>query len=383
MARSLPSRLDQSFLPRYDPGLAHILRQRTADRLFEQLYNVHVGDVYRYSLGLTGNPADAEDVAQTTFMNAYRALADGERPLNGRAWLIAIAHNVCRQRFRHEARRPSEVVLVEELVEELVPDDRAPTAGDIQRALSHLAPSQREALVMRELEGRSYAEIARTLELTIPAVESAIFRARRALREQMETSLTCDAAEASISLQIDGRLPRSDRGALRAHLRECPACRTLAKRQRAQRHGWKAFAALPVPSSLSSLLGGGAGIGAGVGLKVAVATTAVVAGGSAFALAHHATPAPSHGHPPTPAHKQPTVRPQPEVAPAVRVATTPVTTPHVPAHAGATAPGKKVADRVRSAHPTHPVHPAHPTTSRAHQPQVKGSKARKGLAGAP
>jgi hypothetical protein len=86
-------------------------------------------------------------------------------------------------------------------------------------------PSGRVLTRLHALEGRSYAEIAQALELSIRAVESAIFRARSALREQMmEASLTCDAAEASISLQLDGRLRRSDRAALRAHLREFRAC---------------------------------------------------------------------------------------------------------------------------------------------------------------
>src|SRR5207248_5876084 len=178
--------------------MVQLLRQRSADRSFDRLYRAHAGDVYRYSLALTGNPADAEDVAQTTFMNAYRALERGEHPAQPRSWLIAIAHNVCRQRFRQASRRPAEVVFDEEAAEALVPDESAPTAADIQRALGHLPTAQREAIVMRELEGRSYAEIGETLGLTVSAVESTLFRARRALREQIEASLSCDDAEAAI-----------------------------------------------------------------------------------------------------------------------------------------------------------------------------------------
>ena len=54
-------------------------RERS-DRAFEKLYQRHVGDVYRYALVVMRNPADAEDVTQTTFMNAYRALQAGEKP---------------------------------------------------------------------------------------------------------------------------------------------------------------------------------------------------------------------------------------------------------------------------------------------------------------
>ena len=87
-----------------------VLGQRLrAERAFERLYQRHVGDVYRYSLAILRNPSDAEDVTQTTFLNAYRAYRSGERPDSPRAWLIAIAHNVCRQRFRQAQRRPREV----------------------------------------------------------------------------------------------------------------------------------------------------------------------------------------------------------------------------------------------------------------------------------
>src|ERR687884_1066358 len=235
-----------------------LLAQRPRpDRSFERIYRRHVGDVYRYALALMRNQADAEDVTQTTFMNAYRAFQRGERPEKPENWLIAIAHNVCRQRFRQSARRPAEVAFEDDIADRLVDDDDAPTGEDIRRALGHLAFNQRAALVMRELEGRSYAEIAEILELTTSAVETLIFRARRALREQLEGSLTCGEAEFAISRQLDGRLPRQERGQLRAHLRECADCASFARRQRAQRGALKSLALVPVPGSLTSLFGGG------------------------------------------------------------------------------------------------------------------------------
>src|ERR671933_269907 len=105
-------------------------RPRT-DRAFERLYQRHVGDVYRYALVVLRNPADAEDVTQTTFMNAYRAFQRGERPEKPQNWLITIAHNVCRQRFRQAARRPNEVAFDEELAEAAPLDTEAPSAEDL------------------------------------------------------------------------------------------------------------------------------------------------------------------------------------------------------------------------------------------------------------
>src|SRR6266480_5059387 len=265
-----------------------LLARQRPDRAFERLYEKHAGDVYRYALVVLRNQDDAEDVTQTTFMNAYRAFKSGEQPRAPQNWLIAIAHNVCRQRFRQASRRPHEVAYEEELAEAVAPEE-SPSAQDIRRALSHLAFNQRAALVMRELEGRSYAEIAEILEVSTSAVETLIFRARRALREQLEGSLTCGEAEFAISRQLDGRLPRPERGQLRAHLRECAECAAFARRQRAQRGALKSLALVPVPGSLSSFFGGGgAAVGTGLALKAAAAVTAgLVIGGAGVATARH------------------------------------------------------------------------------------------------
>jgi RNA polymerase sigma factor (sigma-70 family) len=277
-----------------------LLAQRPRpDRGFERLYKRHVGDVYRYALAVMRNPADAEDVTQTTFLNAYRAYVEkGSRPEKPQNWLIAIAHNVCRQRFRQTARRPTEVTFEDDIADSIA-DDEAPSGEDIRRALGHLAFNQRAALVMRELEGRSYAEIADILEVSTSAVETLIFRARRALREQLEGSLTCGEAEFAISRQLDGRLPRRERGQLRAHLRECEECASFARRQRAQRGALKTLALVPIPSSLTSLFGGGGGatavgiggsaFGTGVAIKAAAAVTAgLVIGGAGYEGVRHA-----------------------------------------------------------------------------------------------
>src|SRR5437899_2079834 len=260
-----------------------------SDRAFERLYKRHVGDVYRYALAVMRNPTDAEDVTQTTFLNAYRAYVEkGSRPEKPQNWLIAIAHNVCRQRFRQSARRPSEVSFEDDIADTVVDED-TPSGEDIRRALGHLAFNQRAALVMRELEGRSYAEISEILGLSTSAVETLIFRARRALREQLEGSFTCGEAEFAISRQLDGRLSRAEKGQLRAHLRECSECAGFARRQRAQRGALKTLALAPIPSSLTSLFGGGgAAVGTGVALKAAAAVTAgLVIGGAGYEGVHH------------------------------------------------------------------------------------------------
>jgi RNA polymerase sigma factor (sigma-70 family) len=249
-----------------------LARAGSADRQFERMYQRYVGDVYRYSLAVLRNAQDAEDVTQTTFLNALRAMQNGERPESPKNWLIAIAHNVCRQRFRQAQRRPQESPFFEDAAEAAVPEsDERYSAEDIQRALGQLAFNQRAALVMRELEGRSYAEIAEIMGITLAAVETVLFRARRALREQLEGSLSCAEAEFFLSKQTDGELARAERAQLRAHLRECQECETLARQQRASRGALKALlGGMPLPASLW----GGSGLTFGLGAKAAAVVCA-------------------------------------------------------------------------------------------------------------
>ncbi len=261
--------------------MTSILAHRyTSERSFERLYRAHVQDVYRYSLMLLRNRADAEDAAQTTFMKAYRAIQRGDRPRHPRKWLITIAHNTCRTRARDDSRRPQEVAFDDELTEAAPPSESDVDVAELFRALGALSFNQRAALVMRELEGRSYAEIAETLEVSGSAVETLLFRARRALREQLEGTLTCGDAEHSLSLQLDGRLGAEGRTLLRAHLRECGECASLARRQRARRSALRSLGPLPLPASIATW--GGAAAGSGIGIKVAAILAAGVAaaGGS-------------------------------------------------------------------------------------------------------
>jgi RNA polymerase sigma factor (sigma-70 family) len=299
------------------------LRRADDDKAFERLYERHVGNVYRYAVAMLGDQADAEDVTQTTFMNAYRAFKQGTRPEKPQSWLIAIAHNVCRQRFRQAQRRPREVAFDERLGdgEPFEPID-APSAEDLRRALSQLPANQRAAVVMRELEGCSYAEIAEVLGISVSALETLLFRARRALREQLDEQLTCQEAALSINKQLDGRLSFGGRRALRAHLRACPECNSLAQSQRAQRRALKTLVLIPLPVTMAHWFGNqtataatgaagaagagglaavGAGAGAGTGASsallggvaakvAAVAAVGIVAGGTYEGVTHVTKP---------------------------------------------------------------------------------------------
>ena len=229
------------------PALAQ--RSRT-DRVFERVYSRNVRHVYGYALAVLRRREDAEDVTQATFLNAYRAFERGEHPRPADGWLIAIAHKLCDQRARQEARLGQ--VAYDDQPEEAVPDDDGPTPNDVRRALGRLPFEQRAALIMRELEGRGYAELAAIFGVTRGDVEKLLFRARRSLREELEGALRCHLAERAISRRLDGLLSRAERRQLRRHLGGCDDCSRFARSQRAQRAALRALGNVPLPESLVS-----------------------------------------------------------------------------------------------------------------------------------
>lgn len=127
---------------------------------------------------------DAEDVTQAAFVDAYRAVLRGSEPQSPRAWLLTIAENVRRRRYRNALRRPREEPMdadfpvTAELPHEL--------AQSLAEALGDLPEEQRAALVLREIAGLSYDEIAAETDSTVGAIQMQLFRARRALRERLE-----------------------------------------------------------------------------------------------------------------------------------------------------------------------------------------------------
>jgi RNA polymerase sigma-70 factor, ECF subfamily len=155
------------------------------DRSFERIYRRHRREVYGSVLRDVRDPEEAEDVTQAAFLNAFRAMRRGDRPEKPKAWLLTIARNVVRRRARLRAERPQEVELDTDLF--LSPDDtEGSPSADIRDALEGLTDAQREAILLREIQGLSYVEIAHELALSVSAVEALLFRARRALEEELQ-----------------------------------------------------------------------------------------------------------------------------------------------------------------------------------------------------
>jgi RNA polymerase sigma factor (sigma-70 family) len=161
----------------------------------------------RFAQGFVpGGTADAEDVVQDAMVRAVRALRNGSRPDAVGAWLHRITRNCALDLTASRRRHP---------VVELA-DHTHPSAEDAQAAVerslgvrglvadvSQLPVTQRSALVLRELEGRSYADIADQLDTTVPAVKSLLVRARQGLKRARDGRR---AAAAWLPLPLLGRL---------------------------------------------------------------------------------------------------------------------------------------------------------------------------------
>ena len=205
--------------PRGEP-----LRRRLDDPSFERLYRRHLPEVYRYVLRDVGNRADAEEVTQNAFLDAYRALGRGHTPEKPRAWLFGIAKNATRRRYRTLSRRPHEVELENELAESVAEEER-PQLEELREAVRSLPPTHQQALFLREIEGLSYVEIANRMDLSHAAVETLLFRARRSLRGRLEVAGIRPAAQpvasrrrrlAGLAFLPAGLLRQLDRVALEA-----------------------------------------------------------------------------------------------------------------------------------------------------------------------
>ena len=158
---------------------------------WDELVRTHGPRVYRLALRLTGNPADADDLTQDTFIRVFRSI-DSTRPESLEGWMHRITTNLFLDSMRRRKR-----IRFDGLGEGA--EDRYPTAelgpeqvydanhfdNDVSAALASLAPQFRVAVVLYDIEGYSYEEIAEMLDIKLGTVRSRIHRGRAALREAL------------------------------------------------------------------------------------------------------------------------------------------------------------------------------------------------------
>ena len=163
------------------------------DRGFELLFERYRAAIGAYVASLVRDRGDAEDITQDVFISALRSLRTSDRPVEFKPWIYEIARNACIDRHRRTQRRdevaagsgsqldtdPSRLVAARAAPE--VVNETRERFAELVETLIEMPAVDRRLLVMREFEGRSYREIVELSGLSAPAVESALFRARRRL----------------------------------------------------------------------------------------------------------------------------------------------------------------------------------------------------------
>lgn len=266
LARSRPAAAGRLLRLRSDATLAE--RFAAGDEAaFSALYERHRASVLSVCMGVLGSRHDAEDAAQEAFASLAVTLRQTP-PREIRAWLVRVARNAAIDLARR--RRLRAVGDGSEATDGAVVEAVAADAGirseleSVLAGIRELPESQRTALLMRELGGHTYEEIAALLETDEGAVRGLIARARIGLREHRAAiELSCASARASLETEPDGR--RRDK-IVRRHLRRCTSCQAYRKALRSDARALRGLSPLP--------FGGLASGGTAMGLAAKGALTA-------------------------------------------------------------------------------------------------------------
>lgn len=267
------------------PGFARLLSderltQRAVggdERAFAAIFRRYHQGLYRFCLMIVGNPDDAQEALQNTMTKVLRALPGEEREIELKPWLYRIAHNESIDLLRR--RRETSRLDVEQvapgygLAEDVATRERLRM---LIADLGELPERQREALVMRELGGLDFEEIATALGTSGAVARQTLYEARQSLRQMDEgREMSCDAVRKALS-DGDGRVAR--RRDVRAHLRACADCLAFGEEIKRRQRDFAALSPLPAVAAagmLQGLLGGSHGAAGGGGL------TATLGGGAA------------------------------------------------------------------------------------------------------
>jgi RNA polymerase sigma factor (sigma-70 family) len=215
------------------------------DAAFEELYRRYHQRIAAFVCRMMRDEARCEDVAQEAFMSALRRMRSTDCEINFKPWIYQIARNAAIDSYR----RTSHAVEVSMDADDglrasdrhrLVGLDGGPDAAlvtkerlnHLQGAFDELSDVHTRVLVMRELEGMSYREIGQKLDLTRPAVESALFRARRRLESEyteLSEGRRCEAMRATIARMAAGTQRGAEEHRLARHAKRCPSCLRQAR----------------------------------------------------------------------------------------------------------------------------------------------------------
>jgi RNA polymerase sigma factor (sigma-70 family) len=256
------------------------------DSAFEELYRRYRPRIAAFVRGQLRDDARAEDVTQEAFFSALRRMRATDSQIAFKPWIYEIARNAAIDSFRRTSRAQEVSIHGDDA---LRPSDRTRLVGSrapdsallvkerwehLRGAFDELPDTHHRVLIMRELEGLSYREIGERLELSRPAVESVLFRARRRLEreyEELDTGRRCVAMRSAVARLAEEAGTQADERRLARHTRRCTSCRRWAHQlgvdPRSGRRSVAARAAalLPLPAFLRRRVQGVSQPGSGPG----------------------------------------------------------------------------------------------------------------------
>ena len=214
------------------------------DEAFRVLHDRYRQRLFAYVRQMlsAGSRQDAEDVLQDVFVRAYGALRNDNREMNVRAWLYRVAHNRCIDHLRRPIPPAAEIFEISRkpLHDPVEEAQRRDDLRQLVHDVANLPEQQRSALLMREIDGMTYADLAVALDVTVPAVKSLLVRARVGLVEAAEArDADCGEIRADLLRAYDRGVKASGRA--RKHMRSCDGCREYRGALRGMR---RSFAAL-------------------------------------------------------------------------------------------------------------------------------------------
>ena len=231
--------------------------------------------LYRFGLRMCGNVEDAGDVAQESLISMARAVRDFRGDSSVSSWLYTIARRFCLKKRRRSKFAPAREESLDTpgtdvahyLADPGPTPEQTATNRELATALTHaidaLEPSQRELLVLRDVEGLSAPEVARILGMSVDAVKSRLHRARVAIRKELAPALErpaiapprgalCPDVLTLFSQHLEGEIDPGVCATMEAHLAQCTRCRDACESLKRTLATCRQLPTPDVPASLAA-----------------------------------------------------------------------------------------------------------------------------------
>jgi RNA polymerase sigma-70 factor (ECF subfamily) len=183
-----------------EEGVRQVYSETVKQEIFEKEFLPHIHSMYNFGYRLTLDRDDAKDLVQDTYFKAYRFIESFQRGTNAKAWLFRILKNSFINDYRKKIKEPGKVDYQEvetyynsdEVNRQITPDLRVDSLKDmigdeISNALNSLDVDFRTVIILCDLEGFKYEEMAKILDIPIGTVRSRLHRARQLLKEKLST----------------------------------------------------------------------------------------------------------------------------------------------------------------------------------------------------